>query len=200
MQILNIKNTIPTQFEINANLITYLSEKIPNINITKLLKLLYLIDENAMISYGMRITWLDYSAWKNGPVLAELYNDLKYNKPADLFQYIGTKTIGKETIILPKVKTNLDCFSRKGIRVINSIINDYKDKSASWLVNFLHKKGTQWSKTVTKNKINFEHKKTSSYLINLENLIKDKPFQETFYNAALESIEYQKDFNKCVSV
>ncbi len=190
---------INSNFENVINLILHLASEIENINITKLLKLLYLVDERAMIELGVRITWQNYSVWKNGPVLAELYNDLKYNKPEKLFQYIETKETKNGTIILPKKKAALGCFSISELNLINSVVNDYKNKSANWLVNFLHEKGTLWEKIVTEKQLNFNTTKTSNYTIDLESLIKNKPIQEMFYSVAIESIEYQKDFYRCVS-
>ena len=185
-------------FETLANLIVLLAQKVPSINVTKLLKMLYLIDERAMIEYGVRVTWLDYSAWERGPVIPELYCDLQHKKDSDLFNYIETHKNGKQTVIIPKTEVNYDFFSRNEMNVINAVIEQFKDKSASWLVDYLHESGTQWHKVITENKLDFKTKKTSDYKIDLSNLVKDKPIQNMFYQAALESIQYQKDFNNAV--
>ncbi len=51
----------------------YITNSIPNINLRKLLKLVYLIDEKFMESRGFPLTWFDYYAWEKGPVAPEIY-------------------------------------------------------------------------------------------------------------------------------
>ncbi len=63
-----------------GNLLNYLSTQIPNLSMTKLLKLLYLIDETAYFRTGVPVTWLDYKVWEMGPVAEELYNELRYDQ------------------------------------------------------------------------------------------------------------------------
>lgn len=63
-----------------GNLLNYMSNKIPNLTMTKALKLLYLIDDTAYKRTGVSVTWLDYKVWKMGPVAEELYNELRYDQ------------------------------------------------------------------------------------------------------------------------
>jgi len=49
-----------------GNLLNYLSTRIPNLNMTKALKLLYLIDETSYMRTGVPVTWLDYKVWEMG--------------------------------------------------------------------------------------------------------------------------------------
>ena len=49
-----------------GNLMVYLSERISPIYHTQLIKLLYLIDEEAVKDDGVPVTWLDYKAWQYG--------------------------------------------------------------------------------------------------------------------------------------
>src|SRR6266536_5007888 len=63
-----------------GNLLNYLSTQIPNLNMTKALKLLYLIDETSYMRSGAPVTWLDYKVWEMGPVAEELYNELRYDQ------------------------------------------------------------------------------------------------------------------------
>ena len=63
-----------------GNLLSYLSTQIPNLSMTKALKLLYLIDETSYMQTGVSVTWLDYKVWEMGPVAEELYNELRYDQ------------------------------------------------------------------------------------------------------------------------
>lgn len=49
-----------------GNLLAYISVTIPNVNLRKLIKLVYLIDERSVKSRGLSVTWLDYYAWEKG--------------------------------------------------------------------------------------------------------------------------------------
>ena len=51
-----------------GNLIVLLAGRLKPLYHTKLIKLLYLIDEEAVKDGGIPITWLDYKAWQYGPV------------------------------------------------------------------------------------------------------------------------------------
>ena len=81
-----------------GNLLNYLSSRIPNLSLTKALKLLYLIDETSYQRSGSPITWLEYKVWEMGPVAEELYNELKFDQSLvqngqllNLENYIQTK-------------------------------------------------------------------------------------------------------------
>src|SRR5579859_3818061 len=103
-----------------GNLLNYLSTQIPNLSMTKALKLLYLIDETAYTRTGVSVTWLDYKVWEMGPVAEELYNELRNaqyisqnGEPINLEDFIQTeKTIGFndqiQIVIRPKCPYRLD--------------------------------------------------------------------------------------------
>src|ERR1700744_2505794 len=83
-----------------GNLLNYLSTQIPDLNMTKALKLLYLIDETSYMRTGVSITWLDYKVWEMGPVAEELYNELRNDQsllqngePINLESFIETEKL-----------------------------------------------------------------------------------------------------------
>ena len=43
-----------------GNLLAYIASNIPNINLRKLIKVVFLIDEISVIERGLSVTWLDY--------------------------------------------------------------------------------------------------------------------------------------------
>ncbi|MEI8607839.1 Panacea domain-containing protein [Enterovibrio sp. Hal110] len=51
------------------------------INYTKLLKLLYISDRTSLDKRGFPMTYDSYYAMKNGPVLSNIYNQIKNTKP-----------------------------------------------------------------------------------------------------------------------
>ena len=60
--------------ERNGALLAYIAKNVPYINLRKLLKIIYLIDEKFMELRGFPLTWFDYYAWAKGPVAPEVYD------------------------------------------------------------------------------------------------------------------------------
>lgn len=57
----------------NGTLLAYICLNVPGINLRKLLKLVYLIDEKFVITRCFPLTWFSYYALKKGPVASEVY-------------------------------------------------------------------------------------------------------------------------------
>ena len=60
--------------EKNGALLAYIAKNIPNIHLRKLLKIIYLIDEEFMKLRAFPLTWFDYYVWAKGPVAPEVYD------------------------------------------------------------------------------------------------------------------------------
>ena len=65
-----------SQIDKIGNTMVYLSKNIKRLSKTKLLKLLYILDEISIKSSGIPFLNLQYKVWKYGPVSAELFIDL----------------------------------------------------------------------------------------------------------------------------
>ena len=193
-----------------GNLLNYLSTQIPNLSITKALKLLYLIDETSYMRSGVPVTWFDYKVWEKGPVAEELYNELRYDQsitqngqPLTLESYIRTEK--KETpegqtliTIYPKGGYNLQEFSAFEIELIENITERFGTYTAAQLIELLHEKNTLWHKCVTENDlhVNFKvYSKKSNHTIDFAELIKDDPILQMSAQAAFESMQMQEQMN-----
>src|SRR6186713_76514 len=64
------------QLEKVGNGIIYLAERIKPLYKTKVLKLLYLLDEASVKEVGIPMFALEYRAWRMGPVSKEIYVDI----------------------------------------------------------------------------------------------------------------------------
>lgn len=62
-----------------GNAIIYISKKTPSLNKTKLLKLLYLLEENSAIMFQTPFFGIEFQAWQHGPVAGEVFIDLSYD-------------------------------------------------------------------------------------------------------------------------
>lgn len=59
-----------------GNAAIYLSDRIEELSKTKLLKLLYILDETSIRKWGVPFLNLKYKVWKFGPVAPEIFVDL----------------------------------------------------------------------------------------------------------------------------
>lgn len=158
-----------------GSLLGYISTKIPEITLRKLIKLVFLIDEESVKSRGLSVTWLDYYAWEKGPVAPCVY-DIKNN--GGLFaNYIDVqKNTSNKNVIFPKNIINEYglAFSKNELKLINSILSKYGNLSADELTDITHSKDGLWYKAKSSNNIDFDAQDgKSSIMLNLSDWIAD---------------------------
>lgn len=169
-------------------LLAYIANKVPNINMRKMLKIVYLIDERFTQLRGFPFTWLDYYVWEKGPVAPEIYSlKKKDNYFSDFVK--ATKSEDGKLIIRPLIPINSDPFGPFGelseydLSIIDEELSKYGDKSADWLTDQTHLPDTLWTKTKLENKVVFKDGK-SDCSIDLTDLIKnDKDLCEVYEDA-----------------
>lgn len=81
-----------------GNLLAYISSKIEDINLRKLIKLVFLIDEESVRSRGISVTWLTYYAWEKGPVAPCIY-EIK-DRGGIFSKYISVHRNREEKVII----------------------------------------------------------------------------------------------------
>lgn len=144
-----------------GNLLVYLATKIPDLGITKLSKLLFLIDERAVKETGVPITWVEYEAWHLGPVPKEIYFQIKHDenvldkgKEQKLSQFVEPVPSQMGTydglLIKPRVAFCDDEFSDYELELIDSVIASHGTKTAAELVKLTHSEDSLWAKVVEK--------------------------------------------------
>lgn len=190
-------NISKSQIEKIGNLLIYLSSKLDNLFLTKLLKLLYLIDETSIKESGVPVTWLEYKVWEKGPVASQVYNDIKWENTNIFGNYIDIEIIEDDYIsyrILPKLEFDDSEFSDYEIEIIDKIIEAYKDYTGTELINALHKENTIWHRIVKEKNLEIKFKlfnqNTSPYKIDLSELIKNDPMKLDHYLASKEGVEF----------
>ena len=190
-----------------GNLIAYLATEIQPLSLTKLLKLLFIIDERAMLKSGAPITWLEYKAWGEGPVARDIYDEVKFdiktvigNKSLSLNEFISvTKEFNanrnqEEVNLLPK-KYSLAEFSRFEKELISGVIAEYGKLPAARLIELLHSKDSLWNKTVVRNNLQYDfaaYGKKSDVTIHLGELIQEDDFLLMASKSAFESLRFQE--------
>jgi uncharacterized phage-associated protein len=138
------------QLEKIGNAVIYLADRIPELSKTKLLKLLYILDEISIKKSGIPILNLKYKVWKFGPVSEELFIDLS-SESTLLEKYISRD--GEGNYITPKMDFNQDEFSENDIDLLNFVIEKYGNKTAKELVSYTHRVNSPWYITAKENSV-----------------------------------------------
>lgn len=185
--------------EKNGALLAYIANKVPNINMRKMLKIVYLIDERFMQLRGFPFTWLDYYVWEKGPVAPEIYNIKEGDNYFPEFIKIG-RGKDEKVIFYPLIPIDRDPngpfgeISEYDLSVIDEELAKYGDKTADWLTDQTHLPDTLWSTTKSEKHVVFKDGK-SDCPINLVNLIKNNEDLCEIYDDARWSVDFKAQLN-----
>ena len=175
-----------------GNIIIFLAERCKPLYHTKLLKLLYLIDEEATKKTGAPITWLTYNAWQFGPVSEDIYFSKQsgYNK---LSGFVRFESAGNNAFIIkPIAKFDGSELTGQDMDIINSIVDKYGQMKTQKLIDITHTKDSLWDITKKRANIQFSaDNKTSDVALDFVELLGNDGFKKTIYYSALENIELQ---------
>lgn len=179
-----------SQLDKIGNTIVYLSTKIPNLSKTKLLKLLYILDEMSIKKGGIPFINLTYKLWKLGPVSEELFIDLSSDNVKLLESFIDKQCLREGTYIKPKKEFNDDEFSDNDIDLLNYVIDKYGDKNARQLIHYTHRANSPWRNTaIEKNVLDLlENEKINNtdFVIDMSELVAHDERKKEIYNNYLE--------------
>ena len=144
--------------EKNGALLAYIAEKNPEIHLRKLLKIVYLIDEEFMVTRGFPLTWFNYQAWEKGPVAPEVYAV----KKGDFGDYVKCqKNLEGKNILTPVLQHDyligkqMEAYSLYEKEIIDRVIDAYCDKTADDLSAITHLEDSLWSKIVKEQQVKF---------------------------------------------
>lgn len=176
----------------NGALLAYIAKNIPGINLRKLLKVVYLVDEKFMELRGFPLTWFDYYAWAKGPVAPEVYAI----KEGEFSEYVKFHRNENDKVIVDSLLSHkfhvlkqMDLYSPFELGEIDKIIFQCKDKTADELSDLTHEENSLWSLAVKENHISFKNGK-SDVLISLMKLNEGDIEKEETYEEALEYMQF----------
>ncbi|WP_455587192.1 Panacea domain-containing protein [Bacteroides sp.] len=129
-----------------------MAQQIPNLSKTKLLKLLYLMEEYCVKKYHVPFLGIPYEVWQAGPVAKEVFIDLS-EKPIILKGYVNAVTSEKGTYVIPIAEFSDDEFSDNEMEVMDYIIGRFGGKTATELVKYTHRPGSLWHNTAKENNL-----------------------------------------------
>lgn len=169
-----------------GNAVIYLAERIKPLSKTKLLKLIYLIEEYAVRAHGLPFFNLDFSVWKLGPVSRDLFVDLSSEEPVLLSNYI-TRTIAEDgsVYITPKQPFSDSEFSDNEMDLLEHIADTFRSTSAAELIEITHRKHSLWHQTAQENGV-LEHLESgrlnsTEIQIDFSRLLEGMPLKKEIY-------------------
>lgn len=129
-----------------GNAIVYIAQRVPYLSKTKLLKLLYFMEEYSVRRFQTPFLGLTYEVWQAGPVPKDVFIDLS-ETPVLLHGYVSRIQEDDKTYIKAESDFCDDEFSDNDIVVMDYVISKYGKKTAKELVRETHLSGTLWYRT-----------------------------------------------------
>ena len=180
-----------------GNTAVYIASHTKNLSKTKLLKLLYFMEEYSVRRFHTPFLGLPYEVWQAGPVVKDVFIDLSENLVI-LDGYVTKDVVGDATYILPAKSFSDEEFSDNDLLVMDEVIRKYGDKTVKELVSITHKKGSLWHKVAERNNllVPFENK-----LMNNSDCVIDfaEELTETgkvFYQDQMEFLQMSRAYAK----
>ena len=180
-----------------GNTVVYIASHTNNLSKTKLLKLLYFMEEYSVRRFHTPFLGLPYEVWQAGPVVKDVFIDLS-ETPVILDGYVTKEIVGDATYILPAKSFSDDEFSDNDMLVMDEVIKKFGNKTAKELVGITHKNGSLWHKIAKRNNllVPFESK-----LMNNSDCVIDfaEELTETgkeFYQEQLEFLHISRAYAK----
>lgn len=133
-----------------GNAAIYIAKHTNSLSKTKLLKLLYLMEERSALRYHQPFLCLPYEVWQAGPVAKDIYIDIS-DGGVLLSKYVKVVNDKDAQYVLPVAAFDDEDFSTNEIRLMDEVLAEYGGKTAKELVEITHKKGSLWYRTAEKN-------------------------------------------------
>lgn len=131
-----------------GNTLVYFAEHVPNLSKTKLLKLVYLLEETTIRRRARPFLNLDFEVWKLGPVAKDLFSDLSSTKQYMFKDYIRTQPQEEGRVYVSAAKAfEDDEFSDVELSILDDVIKQFGHLSAKELVELTHSPHSPWTMT-----------------------------------------------------
>lgn len=128
-----------------GNAILYIACNVEDLSKSKLIKLMYLMEETMVRRYQAPFLALQYEVWQYGPVAKEIYVGFS-NTPTILRDYVYTSATEDGTYICPNKEFNPDSFNEMELEVMAFVIREYGALKARELKDITHRPDGLWYK------------------------------------------------------
>jgi len=115
-----------------------------SLNYTKLIKLLYLADREALSRWGRPLTGDSYVSMPKGPVLSQTYDLINYPESPGPKSYWHRFIQKKAYVVSLKEDPDEDELSRREIALIEELVRKYRNKSWGQMIDICHECCPEW--------------------------------------------------------
>jgi uncharacterized phage-associated protein len=130
-----------------GNAMIFFASKLGGVGKTKMLKLLYLLEECSVKKYQSPFFGIPFQVWKLGPVAKDVFIDLSNTEPDIFKKYVSVEYLDKDNIEIKAVSLfNDDEFSDNDIDILEYVFEHFGNKSGKELVKYTHNKNSAWDK------------------------------------------------------
>lgn len=133
-----------------GNTILYLSQNVEDLSKSKMIKLLYLMEEEMVRSHIAPFLALQYEVWQYGPVAKEIYAGFS-NSPTILKEYVYTSLTEDGTYIMPNKEFTPSDFNSAELEMMDVVVREYGKLKARELKDFTHRPESLWYKKAKAN-------------------------------------------------
>jgi uncharacterized phage-associated protein len=145
--------TIQRQRLVNA--LAYFAAKVKYPFKVKMFKLLFFLDFTHFKETGLPATDTSYFAWQWGPVPRDLFEELERGQvPDDLNHLLSiVPQVSEEGVKSyrfaprPKTKPDLSVFTPRQIRIMDELVEIYREATASQMSEVSHLRNSPWDRT-----------------------------------------------------
>ncbi len=130
-----------------GNTIIYLALHIRDLTKTKVLKILFLLEEASIKTTGKPFIGIDFQLWKLGPVAKDVFIDLSSDESPALLQSYIERDPDDGRIFRAKKPFHNDEFSVNDLKLMDTIIEFVKDKPAAYLIKHTHGPNSLWRRS-----------------------------------------------------
>lgn len=177
-----------------GNTIIYFAERLHPLSKTKLLKLLYLSEEESVRRHAMPFLNLDFEVWQYGPVAKDIYVDVSSTEQYLLRDYVRTSVDENRTFVNAIIPFDDGEFSDVELSLLDHILAMYGHLNAEQLVDVTHRPHSPWTLTAKQNGVydDLTSKRvvTTDYKVNFNSLLDESGQQR--YADHLEYLDTSK--------
>ena len=131
-----------------GNTLVYFAERVPDLSKTKLLKLIYLLEETSIRKCARPFLNLDFEVWKLGPVAKDLFSDLSSTEQYMLKDFVRTHPEDEGRTYVSAIRGfEDDEFSDTELAILDDVINQFGHLTAKELVALTHSPHSPWTMT-----------------------------------------------------
>lgn len=143
------------------NAIIYFARNTENCGITKLMKLLFLLDFEHFKLTGRSVTGQGYYAFPKGPVPGEIHSELSNDFGDDLANALSVKAerVGNYTryTVIPKLNFDASLFSKRELRILELTADQFRRQTATEMVDVTHAENGVWDRVYADGEGKFLH-------------------------------------------